>query len=433
MTGRWNKVAVLGAAGKMGSGIASLLLMEMAWRGEGVLALIDVNEEAFSGLKKYLRDQVKRHAERGINRLRERYRERKDLVDNGEMIEEFVEETLNRIECSVSLEDCKGAGAVFEAIVEDVELKGKVLGEVDQIVGGNAWYYTNTSSIPIAVLSKAAGIEGRIVGFHFYNPPAVQKLLEIIYPQNVNEELKVSSKAFAEKLGKVIVYSHDVAGFIGNGHFIREIAVACNRIEKLTGKMKQTEALCTVNHIGQDFLLRPMGIFQLIDYVGIEVCVHIGKVMEKYLKGERFVPQFLEKLLDNGIKGGQHSDGSQKDGVFKYVKGKPVSVYDLEKKGYVDFRTAEWARELPAGHLSWKELGQRKDRHELLDSYFSALWKQTSEGAKIAREMLEESRRIGHRLVDDGVADRIKDVDTVLENGFYHLYGVDAPFKAAGA
>lgn len=432
MDSRWDKVAVLGAAGKMGSGIASLLLMELAWRGKGLLVLIDVNEAGFPGLKAYLREQVKRHAERGINRLRDRYRDRKDLIDNGDMIETFIEETMDQVQYATSLEECRGAGAIFEAIIEDVAIKGKVLKEVDKITGGSAWYFTNTSSIPIEMLGKASNVEKRIVGFHFYNPPAVQKLLEIIYPDDVFADLKSAAKSLAEKLGKVTVYSHDVAGFIGNGHFIREIAGACRRVEKLSKTSGEAESICAVNHVGQEFLIRPMGIFQLIDYVGIDVCVHIGKVMGRYLEGEVFVPQLLEKFLSLGIKGGQHADGSQKDGIFKYEKGKPVAVYDPDKKNYTGYKIAEDSKNLPQGHLSWKEMARKNDKHILLDHYFKSLHNDKNAGAKLAWEMLEDSRNIGHRLVTGHVAEKIKDVDTVLENGFYHLYGIDAPFKAVG-
>lgn len=419
----WSHTAVLGAAGKMGSGIALLLLLEMAWNGEGMLTLVDVNEEAFPGLLRYLRDQVRKNAERGVNRLREKYAVRKDLIDNGEMIEAFVAEAMDRVRCVTTVGECRGVTRVFEAIVEDVGIKGRILKQLDELTGGKAWYFTNTSSIPISVLGEAAGVTGRIVGFHFYNPPAVQKLLEMIYPDRIEPALKETAEAIAKRLDKTVVFARDVAGFIGNGHFIREIVAACKRVSEWEKKMGREEALCSVNYVSQEFLIRPMGIFQLIDYVGVDVCAHIGKVMGTYLGGD-FVPELLEQMLQAGRKGGQHADGAQKEGIFRYDKGAPVEVYDLVSKRYVPYVVNENVKQLPEGHLSWKAMAKRKDRAELLKKYLSELRRGSTWGCTWACQMLDESRAIAEKLVSDGVARSLDDVDTVLMNGFYHLYGV---------
>jgi len=185
---RLQNVAVVGAAGKMGSGISLLLAKELARtkltpEGKGKtyrLALIDVSEQALDGLLSYLRGQLLKLAEKSINDLRQLYAGRDDLVENGEMIQEFVAQSLSLLRPSTDMAAIDGAHLLFEAIFENEELKVDVLGKAKELADPDAWYLTNTSSIPISSLDKKLELGGRIVGYHFYNPPAVQRLLELI-------------------------------------------------------------------------------------------------------------------------------------------------------------------------------------------------------------------------------------------------------------
>lgn len=432
MDKKWEHVVVLGAAGKMGRGIALLLLQEIARIKGSKLTLLDTNSLCFDALKKYLREHLLKYAERNINSLRLDYQEREELVDNGDIIHTFVEEALEKVSYVTAIEECRGARMIFEAILEDVEVKAKVFSEVDVVAESEAYYFSNTSSIPIHVLQEKSHIEGRLIGFHFYNPPAVQKLLEIIIPAGVEDKVKEIALGVGKRLNKTIVFSKDIAGFIGNGHFIREIVEACDKVVKLREKMSLLEALCVVNKVTQDFLLRPMGLFQLIDYVGIDVARHIAKIMTEYLPGQVFNTSLIDSMVLAGVKGGQNGDGSQKDGFFSYDKGRPLKVYDLESQKYVPYHVWEEFNMLPQGYEAWKALSVDKGRKEKIAKYFINLMSDESLGAKLALQFLEKSRSIGHRLVKEGVARSIEDVDIVLQNGFFHLYGVDDPWKEVG-
>jgi hypothetical protein len=119
------------------------------------------------------------------------------------------------------------------------------------------WFLTNTSSIPIGELDEKAGLEGNVIGFHFYNPPAIQKLMEIIPPKTVNPELAEFANQLAKNLKKVIVLSNDVAGFIGNGFFMRDILYAVQETRKLAEKMPLTEAIYALDKVSRDYLIRP--------------------------------------------------------------------------------------------------------------------------------------------------------------------------------
>ena len=171
---RLEKVAVLGAAGKMGSGIALLLANEMAGRklmpenAKRVYSLhvIDVSEAALSGLIGYLRAQLVKYAEKGIVALRAAYAGREDLVENYDVIAAFVDEAMSVVRPTTRLESAAGSRLVFEAIVENKDVKIDVFRRLDALCP-DAYYLTNTSSIPISVLDEGANLGGRIVGYHF--------------------------------------------------------------------------------------------------------------------------------------------------------------------------------------------------------------------------------------------------------------------------
>ena len=433
---RLENVAVLGAGGKMGSGIVLLTAIEMADLALDpanksrtfALHAIDVSEQALSGLMKYLRDQVRRAAEKKTVGLRAAYAGRPDLVENEEIIERYIEDVLDHVRPTTRLEAAFGAKLVFEAVNENPALKVKLLSRITAEGSPEAWVLTNTSSIPIHELDEKAGLGGRAIGFHFYNPPAVQKLVELIRAETTLPELAAFAVEYAKRLRKTVVPSRDVAGFIGNGHFMRDALHAVAEVERLSPELGYASAVYIVNKVSQEFLLRPMGIFQLADYVGLDVCQSIFRVMDERQPGAGLRSPFVDRLVAAGILGGQHADGSQKDGILKYEKGRPAGVYDPEKKAYVPFteigpRGDERLGPLPASAKPWKAVMQTADRNAYLESYFRELRAMNTFGADLARAYGRRSKAIGLGLVRDGVAEREQDVNTVLLTGFYHAYG----------
>ncbi|HEX2694232.1 MAG TPA: 3-hydroxyacyl-CoA dehydrogenase NAD-binding domain-containing protein, partial [Acidobacteriota bacterium] len=207
---RLEKVAVLGAAGKMGNGIVLLTALEMADLSlepgnrsrDFALYAVDISEPALSGLMKYLRGQARRAAEKKAVGLRSVYAGRADLVENEEIIGQYVEDVLAVVRPTTRIEAAFGAGLVFEATNENPDLKVRLLGEVRSRNARDAWFLTNTSSIPIHELDEKAGLGGRIIGFHFYNPPAVQKLVEVIRAKSTLPELADFAAQYAKKLRK---------------------------------------------------------------------------------------------------------------------------------------------------------------------------------------------------------------------------------------
>jgi 3-hydroxyacyl-CoA dehydrogenase len=427
----------LGAAGKMGSGIALLLAQEMGLRrlrpeGRGKhyrLTLMDVNDAALAGLQGYLRAQLLRFAEKNTVALRQLYADRADLVENAEVIDAFVEETLDMARFTTDLGALAGSQIVCEAIAENIDLKVRIYSQLKAQCGPETWFFTNTSSIPIRLLDERAGLGGRIVGFHFYNPPAVQKLLELITAPGTRPELAAASKQIAADLGKKVIPANDVAGFIGNGHFMRDGLHGIAEMQTLAKTHGYAGAVYLMNRVSQDWLVRPMGIFQLIDYVGVDVFQCILGVMDQFIGEESLHSDLIDELMECGVRGGQNADGSQKDGFLRYAKGAITGIYDLTAG---DYRALDpsWTGPidvalgpLPAEHQPWKALSRDQGKDAKLRAYFAALGKTDTLGAKLALRYLKRSKEIGQQLVQMGVAAGPEDVNGVLMNGFFHLYG----------
>jgi 3-hydroxyacyl-CoA dehydrogenase len=432
-------VTVIGAAGKMGSGISLLLCQEMARLEmetnpaakipEFQLNLVDRNQQVLKGLFVYLRAQLVRYAEKSIVPLRSYLKDRPELVDNGEIIEDFVNRALTMVNLTTDLSSAADSKLVFEAAFEKLDVKKELFTNLNKICSPETYFFTNTSSIPIGVIEEAGGIEGRLIGYHFYNPPAVQKLVETIASKSTADELKQISTELGKRLRKVLVPSNDIAGFIGNGHFIRDGLFGIRQMEELAKTTSIPEAIYMINRVSQDFMVRPMGIFQLIDYVGLDVFQMILETMDKYIDGENLSSTFVQNMLKAEVAGGQYHDGSQKDGFLKYQKGRIIGVYDPDKNAYLEV-TPEFTEKcdaalgaLPDGHYPWKALSRDRGKDEKFKTYFGNLFNTDNQGSKLAKDYLLNSREISKKLVGDGIAADSNDVSQVLINGFYHLYG----------
>jgi hypothetical protein len=173
-----------------------------------------------------------------------------------------------------------------------------------------------------------------------------------------------------------------------------------------------------------------MGIFQLIDYVGVDVYHCIARTISQYIKGEELTDELLDKMVERKVFGGQLSDGSQKNGFLKYEKNRPAGVYDISTGQYKMFDPNGWSGELdkklgayPEGTNPWRKLLVDPKKDEKLSFYFKNLNSSSTWGAKLALSYLKRSKEIGKQLVSLGVAQKAEDVNAVLLNGFYHLYG----------
>lgn len=435
---RLQNVSVLGAAGKMGSGILLLTAVEMADlsllpenKGKSfVLNAIDVSPEGLSGLMKYLRAQIRKVAEKKAVWLRKVYADRDDLIENYDIIDEYIFDVLNVVRPVTSMAAAYNSNLIFEAVSENRALKVELLSDIDKNNENNPWYFTNTSSVPIGLIESEAKLDGRVIGFHFYNPPAVQRLVELIKTGNTKDEVVEFAHQYAKKLRKIIVPSNDFAGFIGNGHFMRDALHGMKEAEALATEknIPLYKAIYMINKVTQDYLVRPMGIFQLVDYVGIDVVQFILNVMNPFVTDEDLHSDLLDKMITQGVKGGQKSSGAQKDGFLKYKGARVTSIWDTHKQTYVDIdwfkdECDEMLGDLPDSVIAWKSILRNKKKNDLLAAFFNDLKASDTLGAVTAVNYGRRSKAIGEKLVADEVANEIDHVNTVMLTGFFHAYG----------
>jgi 3-hydroxyacyl-CoA dehydrogenase len=440
LAGALKNVAVLGAAGKMGAGISAVLLLEIAKecaKKTGTFApenyslhLIDSQNDAFNPLLQYLEKYIWKYAEKNFKELRSWLAPPLIEESDRQVINRFVQGAMSLIHCDTRLEAAKDSHLIFEAIVEDMQIKAEVLRFLARL-SSDAYFLSNTSSIPIHVLNEKADLQGRILGFHFYNPPVVQELIELVVNETTDPTLCSIAKQLALRMKKTIVFSKDIAGFIGNGYLIREIGFALWKLQKLSVHRPLPHAVYLTNRATQEFLLRPMGIFQLIDYVGIDVIIKISRIMRSFIPSLVFSEKILQKLAAASCVGGYDSSaGIQKDGFFRYSVEGIQEVYSFSDRLYLPLEGSSWKKDcdlelgpFPLVRGSWKELRRDPDRQKKLDKFFSYLEENKELGFSLAREFLWNLQTISEGLVSDGVAENLHDVDTVLKKGFYHLYG----------
>lgn len=433
---RLQNVTVLGAAGKMGSGILLLTAVEMtnlSLKPENkdktfVLNAMDLSDAGLHGLMKYVKGQVLKIAEKQAVWLRSVYAHRADLIENGEIIEQYIFDVLNMIRPTTAIEVAYRSNLIFEAVSENPDLKVKILSQIDQNNPNKPWFFTNTSSVPISLIDARANLTGRVLGFHFYNPPAIQKLVELITTSSTLPEMKEFALAFAKGLKKVVVPANDIAGFIGNGHFMRDGLHGLGEAVTLAKDHSFPEAVYMVNKITQDFLVRPMGIFQLMDYVGIDVMQFIMQVMNPYMEKEDLHSDVIDQFIALGVKGGQMTSGAQKDGFLKYDKGRPVAAFDPSTDEYVPFDTFAnncdaLLGELPEGAIPWKKAVRLRNKEEVFSDFFAKMKAMNNLGARLAIKYGARSNAIGKALVANAVAAKYEDVNTVMLTGFFHAYG----------
>ena len=150
-------------------------------------------------------------------------------------------------------------------------------------------------------------------------------------------------------------------------------------------------------------------------------------VMNPYLPNENLHNPLLDRFLEQGIRGGQYSDGSQKDGILKYEKGRPVAIYDPNAKAYIAISDFQAGVEQKLGKMpvapAWKAVVGNKAKDEILLGYFGQVKAETSLGAELTKTYANRSCAIGLQLVSSGVAHNDNDVNTVLLTGFFHAYG----------
>ncbi|MFY3740403.1 MAG: enoyl-CoA hydratase/3-hydroxyacyl-CoA dehydrogenase [Candidatus Nitrosomirales archaeon] len=288
-----NKITVLGS-GLMGHGIAQVSAMA----GYNV-AIRDIDQSFL--------DKAMEKIKWSLNKL----------VEKNKISSKDAENILARITTFVDLKEAlKDCDLVIEAVPEDMNLKKKVYAEVDKLVPEKAVLASNTSTLPITEIAKTTSRPNRFIGIHFFNPPQLMPLVEVIPGAKTDSDLVDTTMQYVRKVGKEpILCKKDVAGFIVNRIFIPLVHEAAWSLERDSAKMTEIDAAVKFK------LGFPMGIFELADYTGIDV-VHKATV-EMYSRDKRVINPcpMVEELFNNKNYGQKSGKGfyEYKSGTYERI------------------------------------------------------------------------------------------------------------------
>ncbi len=281
------KVAVVGA-GIMGHGIAQLC----AQKGFSV-GLMDASQAFLDRGMKTIRKSLDRMVQAG-------------RVDAAE-----VEAVLARIQASTELAfTMDGADMVIEAVTEDLAVKKELFARLDQVCPGETIYATNTSQLSITTLAASSCRPERVCGMHFFNPPQLMKLVEIVPGLQTSKETLGTVLELAHFLGKETVVSKDSRGFITSRLSAAWKREAMSILEEGVASAADIDMACRLafNH--------PMGPFELTDYSGLDTLLYALEGLQQ-VYGERFrPPQLLHQMVAAGRLGRKTNRG-----FYEYDRG----------------------------------------------------------------------------------------------------------------
>jgi 3-hydroxybutyryl-CoA dehydrogenase len=285
-------VCVLGA-GTMGHGIAQV--------------------SAMGGHDVVLRDVDRELVDEGLASIRENLQQGVDL---GKLSEAERAATLDRIEGETDL--CaagSGADLVVEAIPEDLDLKRETFETVERHVDDETVLATNTSSLSVTAIADAVAEPGRVLGLHFFNPPHLMELVEVVVAERTTDETRSFGESFVEGIDRTPVTVQDSPGFASSRLGVTLGVEAIRMVQQGVASVEDVDAAMELgyNH--------PMGPLELTDHVGLDVRLDVLDYLRAEL-GERFrPPQLLKRKVRAGKLGKKTGEG-----FYVWEDGEPVGV-----------------------------------------------------------------------------------------------------------
>jgi 3-hydroxybutyryl-CoA dehydrogenase len=259
------RIGVVGC-GTMGSGIC-----EVCARAGFAVLFMEMNEEqARAG-----HERISRSVERGVSR--------------GKMSRDEADVLLGRVSSTTRFEDLSGCDLVFEAVPEQLNLKKDVFAKLDEVLAPQAILATNTSSLPVIDMAVATKRPERVLGFHFFNPAQVMRLVELVHTVATDSVVVESARRFATGLGKTAVSCRDRAGFIANLLLFPYLNSA---VRMLDGGFASREDIDAAMQLGCG---HPMGPLALLDLIGLDSAYEICEALWRQFRDDQDAPAPLLK------------------------------------------------------------------------------------------------------------------------------------------
>ncbi len=283
------KVGVVGC-GLMGHGIA-----QVAAQGGCDVVVVEAEQEFL--------DKGLARIDKSLAKLAAKQVEKGKLTQ--EQADAFVKETRARIRGTLDRADLADRDLVIEAIVENLDAKKQLFGELAGIVKPEGIFASNTSSFPISEMAESSGRPERFVGLHFFNPVQLMRLVEVVRTDKTDEDVFAAARAFAETCGKTPVACKDTPGFIVNRLLVPYMVQALLMLERGDATKEDID---TAMQLGCGY---PMGPITLTDYVGLDTTLYILEGWhERYPDEPAFVvPEILRRYVAEGKLGRKSGEG----------------------------------------------------------------------------------------------------------------------------
>ena len=273
-------VGVIGA-GTMGNGIAHVF--------------------AKSGFAVRLCEVEQRFLDRGMETIKKNLGRE---VSKGKLTQADADAALGLIHGTLARADLADCDLIVEAATERLEVKRQIFEDLDRITRPGVMLASNTSSISITRLAAFTGRPERVIGMHFFNPVPVMKLVEVIRGLATSQETFDAVKALAGKLGKTPVEVNDAPGFVSN----RVLMPLLN--EAMYAVMEGVATPVAVDQVFQLGMAHPMGPLTLADFIGLDVCLDIMRVLQEGLGDPKYRPcPLLIRMVDAGWLGRKSGRG----------------------------------------------------------------------------------------------------------------------------